>query len=191
MAFLVEDGTGLPNSNSYVSVADANTYFTDRAMAGFPSDLTAAQAALIQATDYIDRRFGGAFVWDQLQPGVQALEWPRYQSTSGTGWDWPYGPQPIDPTPPTSSPLPPQLVKACCEYAFRAAKAALAPDPEVDPSGYEVTQKMTKVGPIETLTRYATAGPGSMRQLLTPYPIADMLLRSLLISGGVTRVIRN
>lgn len=191
MTFQVEDGSGLANANAYVDVSTANAYFADRGMIGFPSDPNSQQIAIVLATDYIDRRFGGRFKWTQLKPGVQALEWPRYDTTSSAGWDWPYGPQPIDPTPPATAPLPIQLVQACCEYAFRAAKAPLAPDPTADPSGYQVIQNLQKVGPIETVVRYADRGPGATRQLLQPYPAADMLIRSLLIGGAQQRVIRN
>ena len=65
MAFLVETGAGVPGANSYASVAFALAYLTDRGRAtenGWTASTTAAkQAALIAATDHIERRFGSRF----------------------------------------------------------------------------------------------------------------------------------
>ena len=67
MAFIPEDGTGSATATSYIDVAYADEYFTDRTVTAW-SSLTnpAKQAALIAATDYIDFRCGNN-VW---QPGV-------------------------------------------------------------------------------------------------------------------------
>lgn len=75
MAFVVEDGTGLTNSNSYAAVADADSYFTDRgntAWAALTND--EKQIALIKGTDYLDGtyRFKGT-----KSDSAQALQWPR------------------------------------------------------------------------------------------------------------------
>ena len=54
--FVVEDGTGLENANSYISLDDANDFFTLNANSGSWSDFTDAQkqAGLVTATRYID-----------------------------------------------------------------------------------------------------------------------------------------
>ena len=168
MAFVPEDGTGLPDANSYIEVAFADGYFADRLIAAW-SSLTpeAKQAALIAATDYIDFRWGGYFKGCK-ETEDQALEFPR------TEW----------------AGIPTNLKKATAEYALRASSAPLAPDPEQDPSGYQVSRRMEKVGPIEERTDFAFLGPGAVRQLLKPYPAADLLLRQF-ITSGQGRVIRN
>ncbi len=69
-AIIVEDGSGLANSNSYVSEADLGTYVTDRGvtLSGTPAIL------LIQAMDYIElQRYKGT-----KGTNDQALQWPRY-----------------------------------------------------------------------------------------------------------------
>ena len=168
MAFVPEDGSGLPNSNSYIDVAYADAYFADRLITAWSSLMAPAkQAALIAATDYIDFRWGGYFKGCR-ETEDQALEFPR------TPW----------------AGIPTNLKKATAEYALRASSAPLAPDPVQDPSGYQVSRRMEKVGPIEERTDFAFLGPGAVRQLLKPYPAADLLLRQF-ISSGQGRVIRN
>lgn len=63
MAFIVEDGSGVYNANAYMSVADVTTYLTERARNTAWSAATTAnqQAAIIEATDYIEQRFGRRF----------------------------------------------------------------------------------------------------------------------------------
>lgn len=75
MAFVVETGEGLTNSNSYISVEFADDYFADRGDASW--DATSymdKQVALIRATDYININY--AFV-GIIFSAEQALEWPR------------------------------------------------------------------------------------------------------------------
>lgn len=58
MAFTVEDGTGDPEANALVSVADASAYLDDRGFSAFAA-LTDAQkqAALVQASEYLSTAF--------------------------------------------------------------------------------------------------------------------------------------
>lgn len=174
MAFVPEDGTGLFNANAYADVAFADAYFTDRAITAWLSLLQPAkEAALIAATDYIDIRWGPQFK-GYAATDNQALEFPRDAFVDATN----------------VTIIPEALKRATAEYALRASTAPLAPDPVQDPSGYQVSRKFEKVGPIEERTDFAFLGPGATRQLLKPYPAADMLLRPLLkVSSG--RVIRN
>lgn len=174
MAFVPEDGSGLPNATAYIDVAFADEYFTDRGITAWLSLLLPAkQSAIIAATDYIDKRWGAYFKGYQLVEG-QALEFPRdaFLNDSDLGY------------------IPVVLKQATSEYAIRASTAPLAPDVEQDPSGYQVSRKFEKVGPLEERTDFAFLGPGATRQLLTPYPAADLLLRSLL-KNTQGRVIRN
>lgn len=168
MAFIPEDGTGIVGANSYADVAFADSYFADRDIAAW-SELTtvAKQAALIAATDYIDAVWGPYFKGAQVSE-TQALQFPR-DAFEG---------------------LPENLKKATAEYALRASTAPLAPDIEQHPSGYQVSRRFERVGPIEERTDFAFLGPGASRKLLKPYPAADLLLRPLLKST-VGRVIRN
>src|SRR5687767_9009814 len=138
MAFTPEDGTGLADANSYADVAFADAYFLDRGNTAWAALATEAkQANLILATDYIDMVFGQRFAGCR-EEDEQALEFPR------TLWDG----------------VPVNVKKAASEYALRASASPLAPDIEVDPSGYQVSRKFEKVGPIEERTDFAVLGPG-------------------------------
>lgn len=54
MALIVEDGTGLADAESYLSVADADTYHADRNNEAWQDYSTAEkEAALRKATQYI------------------------------------------------------------------------------------------------------------------------------------------
>lgn len=168
MAFVVEDGTGLQASTAYIEVAFADDYFADRNVTLWSSySQLEKEAAIIAATDYVDARWGSLFK-GQVIFLDQALLFPR------SAFDG----------------IPTLLKKAVAEYALRAASAPLAPDPEQDPSGYQVSRKMEKVGPIEERTDFAFMGPGASRRILRSYPAADMLLHSLLRDWGSGRVIR-
>jgi hypothetical protein len=186
MALVVEDGTGLEDSNSYATVEEFVEYFTDRgdaaAIAATEADIT---AGLILATDYIDKRFGARFIGEMAVTEAndfeydQSLEYPRYDSPNAA-WDY------DDDT--GTGVIPRTLKYACIEYANRARPsltAPLAPDPAVDASGVAMVTTMQKAGPVEQ--RFATAAGSSNAatvNILRSYPAADMYLKDLLIPGG-------
>lgn len=168
MAFTVEDGTGVVGANSYSEVAAANTYFTDRGVTGWSGTDDAKKGWLVQATDFIEKRFRSRFIGTgKLFPDTpQGLSWPR-AGLEGTEFE--------------DTLLPTELLQAVYEYALRAKSGPLAPDPGFDSvTGLQARRKRTKVGPIETELDF---GAGSTT-LFRPYPAADMLLRPLLRAGG-------
>lgn len=165
MAIIVEDGTGLANAVSYVSVTDADSYFTVRGVTEWGTLATPAkEAALIRATDYIEMRWGDQFRGTKTNPTVQALSFPRLLWTG----------------------LPVPLVRACLEYALRAATDTLIPA-----NGYsedQVTKKVEKVGPIQEETTFLNRGRNSTMLSFQPIPAADTWIRYLLNTGtGVVR----
>lgn len=169
MAFVVEDGTGKPDANSYASVEQADAYFSDRANTSWTGTLAQKQGALVQATDYIDARFGryfsGTAKYTENPP--QSLQWPRAH---------------------VRDEYPVNLIRACCEYALRALSAALAPDPIMGANGFPVSSETKEVGPIKKSVSYAVT-PGQKPNLSQDYPAADLLLKPFLrfTSGGVYR----
>lgn len=169
MTFLVEDGTGLPEATSFISVEYADAYFADRGNETWADlDEAAKESALIQATDYIMLRFGESLAGN-IGLETQALLFPRIY-ISGV----------------LSMPL--VLKKATAEYALRASKAPLAPDLVYDDSGRLFIKKREEVGPIVEETSYATI-TGSTPKQFNDYPLADGLMSSLLLSrnGGLVR----
>lgn len=76
----VEDGSGMPNANSYLSVADARAYAANRGVdLGSDDDVIAAQ--LINASDYL-LTFECEYVGHRTNP-AQALSWPRTDAYVG------------------------------------------------------------------------------------------------------------
>jgi hypothetical protein len=160
MALIVEDGTGLANAESYISVADADTYHTDRSNAAWALLTTAAkESALRDATEYIDSyyQFGGYRKTD-----TQALDWPRFecpkQDVSALAlvyW--------------LDTVLPRPLVRACAELALTASSQDLTPD--ID----RLTSR-EKLGPLEVEYSDAAAQYKKFRKI-------DLLLSELIVSS--------
>ena len=204
MAFLVETGTGTPDANAYISVADVDAHHLDRGTSDWTNFTTPEkQQAIVRATDYIDKRFGRRFVGVRTTKN-QGLEWPRLSAFDQDGFLL----SDIDA-------LPRQLLKACAEYALRAAVCGiLAPDPPLpvpkqDPTDMadrpeqaetgQLTRKREKVGPLEedkwfettsqVIGRNLAAGATGVKSslvndfLIPEYPEADLWLEELLRSS--------
>ena len=195
MAFVVEDGTGLTNSNSYISVADADTYFSDRNNTVWAAlSTTQKEAYLIQATQYIDAVYSDRFSNIKLK-STQALEFPRicamvynpsymlsgnygYNSTYYLNVDAPECDYVYDLTGSGTPIFPDKLLQATAEMALKANSGDLLLDEE-----QRVIRE--KVGPLETeYSQYA-----SQRK---KYVLVDNLLKKYLSIGPsstkVTRV---
>lgn len=137
MTLIVEDGTGIADAESYLAVADADTYHANRNNETWSDYSTAEkEAALRKATQYIDGRWGRRFSGEMLSMS-QALCWPR------TPTDWP-----------DEIPIP--LKHACAELALRAASSELEPD--LERGGAVVSQS---VGPLSIT--YSENAPGATR----------------------------
>jgi len=166
MAFTVEDGTGLSTSNTYVTVAEVNTYWTDRG--GAPAAWTALgntakQGLIVKACDYLDVRFR----WRGIrQNESQNMEWPRLNAQKDDGA--------------IVIGVPTEVKEAVAEYATRAASSDLAPDPSYQDENAPLASKREKVGPIEVEVQFE--GGGSINTF-RKYPAADAKLREL-IQGG-------
>lgn len=68
MTLIVEDGTGILKANSYVGLSYAYNYLSsrNRVVTWVSASREAQEAALISATDYVDKRFGMKFLGDRL-----------------------------------------------------------------------------------------------------------------------------
>jgi len=83
MAFTVEDGTGLSTSNAYVSVAEADAYFTEATLQWAGTNL-AKERAIVRATRAIDLMGANKFLGVKLVE-TQALAWPRDEAYDRDG----------------------------------------------------------------------------------------------------------
>ena len=174
MALIVEDGTGLSTAESYLSVSDADAYFSARNLTLWASaDFSTAEkeACLRRATDYMGQVFRLRWAGQRVN-ATQALDWPRYNVPRQD-----YGvlaaPALYD-----SASVPVEVKNACAEMAWRAAFGELYSD-----QGTPATSKT--VGPI-TMT-YAAGARQSKR-----YVAVEALLAPLLTSSAdsFARVVR-
>lgn len=184
---ILEDGSGLSDSNSYITLSFADAFFSerglddalliynsflDKSVQAWVGEPEAREAAIIRATDHIDAVYSVHFLGEP-EKSTQSLAWPR------TGF---------------GDTLPKQLQRATALYALRALQGTLIPDPgrETSSKDVEITsgirKKREKIGPIEEEIEY-TSGAGEQRsqiiyfhEVLTPvsYPEADLLLQVLL-----------
>ena len=159
MALTVEDGTGLAGAESYVSVADATTYFTAHgspaAWTGLATD-AAKESALRYAVRWLDARYA----WPgELESETQALAWPRLDAYDREGRNL--------------SGTVPQLVKdAQCEAALLHVAGALNAT-----RARAGLVKRIKVGPVEQ--EFADGAPGGRS-----VPFVDALLANIARYGG-------
>lgn len=176
MTLIVEDGTGLANAESYISVADATTYHANRgntAWASLASD-TVREQLLRKATEYMMQAYRSS--------------WKGYRATTTQALDWPRGDVDIPDTPGgyggypayyALTDIPIEVKRACAELALKANSGALAPD---------LTQmlKRQKVGPLEQ--EFSEYSPQSKR-----YRAIDLMLASLLkgVGGVSVRLVRS
>jgi len=164
LSLIVEDGTGLANAESYISVADADTRHANLGNTAWSLLTTQAkEAALRNATIYMVRvyrqRWTGYRV--KIAPVMQALDWPRYGVE-------------VDHFPVHYDIVPADIANACADLALKAASGDLAPD---------LSQGVIreKVGPIET--EYNRGSPQYTR-----YRAIDMMLAPYL-TGGSSRAV--
>jgi len=169
-SFVAEDGTGLSNANSYLSVADADTYHANVTQSGEWTAATQAarENGLIVATQYLENKYRGRWrgrkkLWSQ------ALAWPRYGAVDDDGYA-------ID-----SEAVPQELQAACAELALRVVLGDNLLGVVTEPG--EVTSESVSVGPVTESKTYAGGKPHGYQ-----YPKVEALLRAVTQAGG--RVIR-
>jgi len=159
MALIVEDGTGLANAESFMSVVEATAYHLANGNKAAWSEVAgepAKEAMLRQATTYIQNRYFALWCGYPVQT-TQKLDWPRTGVLFRNGSFV------------SSTSVPSEVKAACAELALRAASAPLTPD-----GAPTVTYE--KVGPIEVKYEPFTA-PAN------PYAAIDALLAPFLKAG--------
>lgn len=176
MAFVVEDGTGLSNANSLVSVAYSKNYFAERAVTSWDLlDDEIIKANLIKATDYFELRWS-TLLSGTLYKDTQSLSFPRPEFGTPI-YDL------IDSTLIVGYVTPNKILKAICEYALRASTGELVSD--ISASAGQATR--VKIGVIEKETNF-TSNQRKPDTFAT-YTSADNLVKPYLksTSGKVIR----
>lgn len=167
MALIVELGTGAADSESYATVAQADTYFANRGMTIWaPLQIAEKEQALRRASDYIGQTYRTQFAGRRVSD-TQALDFPRYSVPRNDGTAAYYA----------SNSIPKELITANIELAIRAAAGELLED--IDPP---VTSE--QVGSIRVT--YAEGASKTKK-----FPAIDKLL-SVLTGGsaGTIRLVR-
>lgn len=202
MAFnVVDPDSPQPDDNAYIDVAFFRQWFTDRGidtLTPFPTD-GEVEGGIVQATDYIDKRFGRRFRGFK-RTSSQGLEWPRIDAFDNDNY--------------LLSDIPKQLQAATAEYALLQLQLMRNLAPPVTPTfGYldpttgesvsqgsgQVTREREKVGPIETEKEFATTGDqnkpmvssgSALTQSVPEYPQADLWIEEIIRSTISRRVVR-
>ena len=167
MSLVVEDGTGLETANTYATIAEADSYHSDRGNSAWTEATEPAKTeALILATEYLDARY--YFRWKGFKKREkQALEWPRTWVYDRNGWLF------------ASDKVPDRLKDAAAEAALKALTETLFPDITRDDMARRVT-----VGPITT--EYKQSAPATKQ-----YTKVDRLLRGLVQPAGGIKIGRS
>ena len=183
---IVEDGTGLTTSTTYITLAAANEYHRLRGSEVW-NDATDEDkvVALIRATQYVDERWVfRSIIYNRNTStddpvGPQVLQFPRAVLYDRNGTD-------------VKETVPVEIEDATCEYALEAlgdgtALAELSPTPsQTEPK--TVTYLREKVGSLESETRYD--GSKGLR-IRKSFPVADRIIGrsgyALNTDGGVIR----
>jgi len=165
MAITVEDGTGLSNADSYLSVAAADTYHTNFGNATWTGTTAAKESALRKATQYLD----SSYVWNgDISSLTQALGFPRINIEDFEG-------RVLDNT------VPKNLKDATAELAL----LSLSGDLNVTTSRSNYVTK-EKVGDLEIA--YSSSAPSGRE-----YNLVNTLLSSLYsskIGGSTVKLVR-
>lgn len=157
MSLIVEDGTGLANAESYISVAAADTRHSNNGMTNWATLQTSdKEAALRRATNFMEQAFRERWKGMRLHKG-QALSWPR--------WNLLVDGYPVDP-----NSIPAEVASACADLALKAASGDLNAD---------LTQMVVEkgVGPLRKV--FNRNSPERTR-----YPSIEMALAPFLTSTG-------
>jgi len=163
MTLITEDGTGLANAESYISVADADARHAALGNTAWASLSTAAkEQALRKAAAYMTQRFRQRWKGTRLLR-AQALDWPRYGVC-------------LDSYPVDTDVVPTDIANACADLALKASTETLNAD-------LERGIVREKVGPLET--EYDPYSSQAKR-----YPAIDGMLSPYLSGGGMARLIR-
>ena len=169
MAFVLEDGTGLSDSNGYQTVADFVIYHNDRGNSLIDPDTEVQytdveiQQAIVVASDFVDVKF--TFKGIRLLV-TQNMEFPRVSAFYDDGA--------------TILGVPKEIKECVSELALKQLSSPIAPDPEWDDSGRYVIKKKDQVEDLIEEREYSNSGvPSDFRA----YPFAEKRLKELIVGG--------
>lgn len=166
MTFVVEDGSGKTDANSYVSVADCDTYHSNHSGSTTWSGATTAnkEKALRLATQYLDAKYERRWIGVRFSL-EQRLHWPRSYVEQ-------YDIYTI-----STTTIPRELKDACCELALKQlSDTDLAPD-ITNPGN--IAEEEVSAGSVSSRTKYVGGGKSQTKS----YTLVRHLLQPLLRHG--------
>lgn len=162
MALIVETGAIIAGAESYISVTDADTYFSNRGNTTWAAlTTTQKEQALRKATDHMMQVYRQRWKGTRMN-FAQTLDWPRayvYLEPVVTGANQEF------PNLVPDNIVPVEVKTVCAEYAVRSSSGVLSAD-------LGQARKRVKVGPIETeYDEFSTQSIryGSLDAALAPY----------------------
>jgi hypothetical protein len=174
MTLIVENGSGLANAESYVSVNDAAAYAAARGLTFPASPAAKAEQALRRATAWLDGRYRSRFLGQRKNGRDQALEWPRINACDRDGNELAPGEIPVE------------IVNATIEAAVREMASPGGLSPDVTPG------KVKKRAKVDTIEVEYAVGTGTAYDQRPVVGVIDGILSSLLGSASpyVARAVR-
>lgn len=183
---ILEDGTGLTTSTTYITLANANEYHRIRGSEVWNEASDDDKVvALIRATQYVDERWAfQSVIYNRNKAtdtpiGPQVLQFPRGTLYDRNGID-------------VKQTVPIEIKDATCEYALEvlgdgtALKDLSSTPDQTEPKS--ITYLREKVGSLESETRYDS---GRGLRIRKSFPVADrIILRSGFTTGSEGSVIR-
>ncbi len=161
--FVIEDGTCVANANSYVDLATAVQYQTDRNRTAWLSLTEDEQkASLIRATQYVDALYN----WKGRRKfESQCLSFPRVEIINSDGFE--------------VNGIPSALKKAVLEASFYGYKAELF-TVRTDEAGALKRDKKKVDGAVEVEQEYFSASE-TFNDYISKYAALDFILKGLYI----------
>lgn len=175
---VIETGSGIANANSYVTVAEADTYFLIRNESAWAGTQAQKEAALIKGTQYIDGKYRSR--WKGIRvSNLQTLTWPRVgvevEDAAYNPWLSAFNYRASMGGYTSMLPdnyIPPELKASVCEAALRALSTTLAEDLRAGIASKNIAGAITTV--------YSQ----SSEQAVKVYQVIDQYLSTLLKSGN-------
>jgi hypothetical protein len=162
MALIIEDGSGKPDAQAYVSVAEVNAY---AALYGLGSPVI-TDANIMRATQFLEGNYFTRWIGLKRTEN-QALSWPRGFATRRDGWNV------------SESIVPKEVKDASCALAIRAnSNPDLMPDISRSDNAIE-----EQIGPIRV--RYAP-----FAQTVTIFRDIEIILRPIVSPLNAGKILR-
>lgn len=150
MALVVEDGSGLPDSQAYATAEQVAAYATARGLTFIPDAM--GDAAILRATTWLDGAYQARFPGVRTHGRQQGLQWPRKHASDAEGGA-------IAP-----DEVPTEIIAASCEAAIREMAAPGALSPIVTPG--KIMSAASVTGAVSVQYK-AGGGVDGQRQVLT------------------------